>query len=906
MLQTLDGSLEFEKEFTLMLLPDTQTPDPVMTDINLSQFEKALYASRGEIALGKIRDMSPKGRLVAGTALAAWSIAACGSSAQPNHFAKADPIVRAPGLSIDYSPGLIHQETREPLDQLVNKAALPTARPENSGGAGLVSDHTQENSRTASKENAHAPHNNETNEKTATDTYILQHGETIYSVTAQVIENGEAGNFLAEEESIEDSSGIGNLARENGRTVSEEAHDLPSGYKLEVPKTNNGQHNSKLKHKVVIYKPGSKADKMIEVQVPKGSCLSVIASEYDETLSQLIHDNPEYFSHENYVQAGAFLNMRRQDAVPAQRVMSGDNTIERRGTHKEKAKVAEHVELGNPLSKTPAFDKPNPVPTPASTSSHKSFHQELETSRAVHKAKRLAFKEHKKGKSDLDITSDIAKENFNHAKEHRHSAHKKHFDRIDIVYKGKRIKLDMERVDLKDFHPTPEAVNSFEKNSMPLMKKWIPLYMEAAMKEGVPQNWELLAALHGPELGYNDYFKANGAGPYGFSGGPSGPFQETMHELIPYLSDAQYSPVLKTLITPEGDTIPHDELNNDQFVILARLAYKHWIEPALDGYADRLKEGPIKFNPTPGPGDLMSHIMDIWNSGNITEGFNGFSAEYPYEPSESVWDGMATTYYLLKRAEANGSLNKLLASYGEPQHAHHIKHEHADRHEIRHHKQSRTALGLNQLHKSKQPVLLSHSDAVGLDPSRHLGYHHEKKVINKSQEVVNEAKRLAWSTATNSIEPTDNFAEALEHFDPSSPDDCGVGVSTVMRASGADKEYPPYDVVNQMAYVLAHPNKYKVVSYQVTDTAVLKPGDILLINGGTTYGADGKIAKIGQGAGPNGHTLIWLGDKGQNGNNVAEASEDTHSFQQEFFPDNEIVNDPLHRGHYLAVRLRNN
>jgi hypothetical protein len=131
--------------------------------------------------------------------------------------------------------------------------------------------------------------------------------------------------------------------------------------------------------------------------------------------------------------------------------------------------------------------------------------------------------------------------------------------------------------------------------------------------------------------------------------------------------------------------------------------------------------------------------------------------------------------------------------------------------------------------------------------------------------------------------------------------DCGVFVATVLRASGVDPNYPASFTPTQMTYVLANPSMFQVVAYQVTNTSVLQPGDILIINAGTQYAPDGKITTVGGAGGGSGHTLIWLGNYDGQSNMVAEASEDDHSGQIENYGD-EITHDPLGRGYFLAVR----
>ncbi len=65
--------------------------------------------------------------------------------------------------------------------------------------------------------------------------------------------------------------------------------------------------------------------------------------------------------------------------------------------------------------------------------------------------------------------------------------------------------------------------------------------------------------------------------------------------------------------------------------------------------------------------------------------------------------------------------------------------------------------------------------------------------------------------------------------------DCGVFVSTVMIASGVDKDYPKRSTSVQMEYLLANKTKYQQLPAEDTrSTATLQPGDIL-VNSGHTY-----------------------------------------------------------------------
>lgn len=214
--------------------------------------------------------------------------------------------------------------------------------------------------------------------------------------------------------------------------------------------------------------------------------------------------------------------------------------------------------------------------------------------------------------------------------------------------------VQMQRVDLSQFHPDPNAVKYFNGTALAKMKKYFPLYVKAAQLEGVVQNWEILPALHGPELDFQNYYKPNGI--VGGAGGPSGPYQETASEMTSYLKDSTYGPVLKTLVTPGGQAIPHKTLTDDQFIILSRLVYHRWVAQSLGSSYSKLKEGPIPFNPKTDSSNFLAKVMGRWNSGDVVEGFNGYDKAHPYNPRAAVNPGMATTYYLLKDWEAHGGM----------------------------------------------------------------------------------------------------------------------------------------------------------------------------------------------------------------------------------------------------------
>lgn len=158
-------------------------------------------------------------------------------------------------------------------------------------------------------------------------------------------------------------------------------------------------------------------------------------------------------------------------------------------------------------------------------------------------------------------------------------------------------------------------------------------------------------------------------------------------------------------------------------------------------------------------------------------------------------------------------------------------------------------------------------------------------------DIVQTAVNLAWPDPYNgtdqqkkdepgrdsALTPKPSYKQAMRQYNKpgftatnGNGDDCGVFVATVMRASGADPDYPVSYTVAQAKYVISHPDKYDVI-YPATSTSQLQPGDILIVNKGTTKGADGKIHVPSVVDPVGGHTFIYLG-KQQGGYNEASAS----------------------------------
>jgi len=168
--------------------------------------------------------------------------------------------------------------------------------------------------------------------------------------------------------------------------------------------------------------------------------------------------------------------------------------------------------------------------------------------------------------------------------------------------------------------------------------------------------------------------------------------------------------------------------------------------------------------------------------------------------------------------------------------------------------------------------------------------------------IVQTAINLAWPNASHGSQPNPNYQAALAKYNnvgynatSGLGDDCGTFVSTVMRASGIDPNYPPIGTVVQAQYVINNPNLFKV-TYPIKSTSQLQPGDILIINKGTTE-VNGKIIPGADGTGAGGHTFIYLGPQA-GGNNIAQASLGTLSGSLGVAQ----LNDPLGRGYYLAAQ----
>jgi hypothetical protein len=81
---------------------------------------------------------------------------------------------------------------------------------------------------------------------------------------------------------------------------------------------------------------------------------------------------------------------------------------------------------------------------------------------------------------------------------------------------------------------------------------------------------------------------------------------------------------------------------------------------------------------------------------------------------------------------------------------------------------------------------------------------------------------------TQKSDARDTYQIAKPQYNPSVDwTDCGGFVSTVMKASGVDPNYP-IGTGTQAAYVKSHPEKYTIITNPAKDGSNLQPGDILV------------------------------------------------------------------------------
>lgn len=158
--------------------------------------------------------------------------------------------------------------------------------------------------------------------------------------------------------------------------------------------------------------------------------------------------------------------------------------------------------------------------------------------------------------------------------------------------------------------------------------------------------------------------------------------------------------------------------------------------------------------------------------------------------------------------------------------------------------------------------------------------------------IVQAALLYSWPEKGHGLTPKPEYAAAIAKYNRGAPfagADCGAFVGTVMIATGADPDYPPYSTPQQEKYVRAHPEKYQIVPGITTnaDISKLQPGDILIVNKGSGQGADG-------------HTLIFVGPQEPKKFNQASASGGS---RMPNLGNAEIV-DSLGRGVYTVARLK--
>lgn len=158
------------------------------------------------------------------------------------------------------------------------------------------------------------------------------------------------------------------------------------------------------------------------------------------------------------------------------------------------------------------------------------------------------------------------------------------------------------------------------------------------------------------------------------------------------------------------------------------------------------------------------------------------------------------------------------------------------------------------------------------------------------QAIVDMALKLAWKDGSHGTTPRQAYVTAMNKFNKPGYDltggkgtDCGVFVSTVVRASGADKDFPVSGTPIIEKYFRDNRDKYDIVE-RVKDKSELRPGDILVVNSGDGFGGKG-------------HIYIYVG-KQNNGFDAASASYLTRSAN--------LTNASLadSRGNYLRARLK--
>lgn len=151
--------------------------------------------------------------------------------------------------------------------------------------------------------------------------------------------------------------------------------------------------------------------------------------------------------------------------------------------------------------------------------------------------------------------------------------------------------------------------------------------------------------------------------------------------------------------------------------------------------------------------------------------------------------------------------------------------------------------------------------------------------------IVQTALNLAWPEKHDPPkEPKPEYSTALAKYNPgmrADGADCGIFVATVIRASGADPQYPASGTSVQMNYVKSHPEKYDIFD-NPQSTADLQPGDIMIVEGNN---------------GP-GHTYIYVGPQPPSGYDQASASLNSRTANL----GKSTISDS--RGTYTRVRIK--
>ena len=128
----------------------------------------------------------------------------------------------------------------------------------------------------------------------------------------------------------------------------------------------------------------------------------------------------------------------------------------------------------------------------------------------------------------------------------------------------------------------------------------------------------------------------------------------------------------------------------------------------------------------------------------------------------------------------------------------------------------------------------------------------------------NKIADTAISYVTEKNGASDIYKQAVAQYSSGKDyTDCGRFVGTVMRASGADPNYPQTGTSVQYKYVSTS-DKYEIIQFSGQGDDILKPGDILLITSATTSSGYG-------------HTSIWTGTEKK----LASASLGSHTPQLE-------------------------